>query len=112
MIRRPPRSTLFPYTTLFRSTSSSHTPPGATAGQVLRPISPLASDRMTVTSAARSVSQLVAKPLTVMCSPSHASTGTVQCTLETHGCDRHATWQVLLLVSELPQLFEAKPATE
>src|SRR2546430_12963121 len=24
MIRRPPRSTLFPYTTLFRSTSSGH----------------------------------------------------------------------------------------
>src|SRR2546429_7377758 len=24
MIRRPPRSTLFPYTTLFRSTNSSH----------------------------------------------------------------------------------------
>src|SRR3712207_8090888 len=32
MIRRPPRSTLFPYTTLFRSTSSTPTPltrPGA-----------------------------------------------------------------------------------
>src|SRR6202162_6673084 len=26
MIRRPPRSTLFPYTTLFRSTLSSHAP--------------------------------------------------------------------------------------
>src|SRR2546421_7200586 len=26
MIRRPPRSTLFPYTTLFRSTSSGSTP--------------------------------------------------------------------------------------
>src|SRR3989475_1054416 len=26
MIRRPPRSTLFPYTTLFRSPSSSHSP--------------------------------------------------------------------------------------
>src|ERR1035438_4466207 len=26
MIRRPPRSTLFPYTTLFRSISRSHTP--------------------------------------------------------------------------------------
>src|SRR2546421_6251164 len=30
MIRRPPRSTLFPYTTLFRSASSP--PPGATPG--------------------------------------------------------------------------------
>src|SRR5256885_5025533 len=28
MIRRPPRSTLFPYTTLFRSSSSSWTKPG------------------------------------------------------------------------------------
>src|SRR5437016_9095305 len=27
MIRRPPRSTLFPYTTLFRSRGSSATPP-------------------------------------------------------------------------------------
>src|ERR1039457_7444344 len=27
MIRRPPRSTLFPYTTLFRSDKSSHPPP-------------------------------------------------------------------------------------
>src|SRR2546422_8210734 len=26
MIRRPPRSTLFPYTTLFRSTCASHPP--------------------------------------------------------------------------------------
>src|SRR5437870_8273763 len=29
MIRRPPRSTLFPYTTLFRSTSRHRTPPSA-----------------------------------------------------------------------------------
>src|SRR2546422_3460716 len=28
MIRRPPRSTLFPYTTLFRSTSSAPSPSG------------------------------------------------------------------------------------
>src|SRR3712207_8973718 len=27
MIRRPPRSTLFPYTTLFRSTGEAETPP-------------------------------------------------------------------------------------
>src|SRR2546422_1244109 len=27
MIRRPPRSTLFPYTTLFRSTSTTRSPP-------------------------------------------------------------------------------------
>src|SRR3712207_7829936 len=29
MIRRPPRSTLFPYTTLFRSFARSGAPPGA-----------------------------------------------------------------------------------
>src|SRR2546426_2075968 len=28
MIRRPPRSTLFPYTTLFRSTAGAHRPTG------------------------------------------------------------------------------------
>src|SRR5438876_1178936 len=93
-------------------TSSAHTPPGATAGQVLRPISPLASDRMTVTSAARSVSQLVAKPLTVMCSPSHEIGSASRRAMETHGWDRHAIWKVLFLVSDLPQLLESKPATE
>src|SRR3712207_9330640 len=30
MIRRPPRSTLFPYTTLFRSNASTSTPLGST----------------------------------------------------------------------------------
>src|SRR2546426_6428557 len=40
MIRRPPRSTLFPYTTLFRSVSAEHgnfivTSSGTTAGEVL-----------------------------------------------------------------------------
>src|SRR3712207_7817088 len=30
MIRRPPRSTLFPYTTLFRSSTPSHDPARAT----------------------------------------------------------------------------------
>src|SRR2546427_5255288 len=33
MIRRPPRSTLFPYTTLFRS--NGHTSPGKAKGQVM-----------------------------------------------------------------------------
>src|SRR5258707_2575748 len=32
MIRRPPRSTLFPYTTLFRSVSVERSPPGWPAG--------------------------------------------------------------------------------
>src|SRR3712207_7472527 len=38
MIRRPPRSTLFPYTTLFRSFGSGHKRPGA------RPPGPLRGD--------------------------------------------------------------------
>src|SRR5947209_12347571 len=36
MIRRPPRSTLFTYTTLFRSRGRSHQPPGAQRGDVPR----------------------------------------------------------------------------
>src|SRR5690348_17674157 len=32
MIRRPPRSTLFPYTTLFRSRGNSDLPPGRDRG--------------------------------------------------------------------------------
>src|SRR5256886_17672705 len=37
MIRRPPRSTLFPYTTLFRSRAGDHAQVGATREQVRRP---------------------------------------------------------------------------
>src|ERR1035441_5888715 len=41
MIRRPPRSTLFPYTTLFRSWSSSTTrPPARTCAAAVRSTSP------------------------------------------------------------------------
>src|SRR5688572_32175219 len=36
MIRRPPRSTLFPYTTLFRSLVRSLIPMGICGGQALR----------------------------------------------------------------------------
>src|SRR5256885_8909025 len=37
MIRRPPRSTLFPYTTLFRSQVHGHAVHGDTGPSVLRP---------------------------------------------------------------------------
>src|SRR2546427_9517138 len=37
MIRRPPRSTLFPYTTLFRSPSSASATGGAPTGIVYNP---------------------------------------------------------------------------
>src|SRR2546427_3340977 len=36
MIRRPPRSTLFPYTTLFRSLVRTHTPLAPTSGSWAR----------------------------------------------------------------------------
>src|SRR5256885_13138147 len=36
MIRRPPRSTLFPYTTLFRSPRAGHLPRGVRAREDLR----------------------------------------------------------------------------
>src|SRR5258707_11346631 len=36
MIRRPPRSTLFPYTTLFRSENSPATLPGHLIGDIAR----------------------------------------------------------------------------
>src|SRR3712207_7103366 len=50
MIRRPPRSTLFPYTTLFRSAEGGYTlsqsPRDVTIGQVLRAVDgPLAGVR-------------------------------------------------------------------
>src|SRR5690242_20865719 len=38
MIRRPPRSTLFPYTTLFRSTATTASPEGETARAHSAPI--------------------------------------------------------------------------
>src|SRR3712207_8816300 len=47
MIRRPPRSTLFPYTTLFRSTSTGFDRVefyfSANAGEPLRPLAKVAS---------------------------------------------------------------------
>src|SRR5690349_23277063 len=44
MIRRPPRSTLFPYTTLFRSTRWPRTEPGrATRARCVRNSTPRAS---------------------------------------------------------------------
>src|SRR3712207_8494374 len=49
MIRRPPRSTLFPYTTLFRSTPTAATPrrsppPRSGGRRTRRPWSPARSD--------------------------------------------------------------------
>src|SRR2546423_11614913 len=48
MIRRPPRSTLFPYTTLFRSTGWSPLPPWARrAPSILLSNSPLIANSLT-----------------------------------------------------------------
>src|ERR1039458_6781490 len=44
MIRRPPRSTLFPYTTLFRSPAGRH-PPGGPLPRIPAHMAPAASDR-------------------------------------------------------------------
>src|SRR3712207_7930511 len=49
MIRRPPRSTLFPYTTLFRSQGRGPVPPGGVrhrvrAGNLLRGLHPRPGD--------------------------------------------------------------------
>src|SRR3712207_7057467 len=49
MIRRPPRSTLFPYTTLFRSRSASRRraqPPGHHSAEALRRPGPAADRRV------------------------------------------------------------------
>src|SRR3712207_6930331 len=40
MIRRPPRSTLFPYTTLFRSGTGDHRAPGGVEGRDDRSVLP------------------------------------------------------------------------
>src|SRR2546430_8204289 len=45
MIRRPPRSTLFPYTTLFRSTDENELPIFATQGEDLRGFRPRPAER-------------------------------------------------------------------
>src|SRR5260221_2202495 len=46
MIRRPPRSTLFPYTTLFRSAQPCRrSRPGASAGRRLRCVAAPSADR-------------------------------------------------------------------
>src|SRR2546422_1924095 len=43
MIRRPPRSTLFPYTTLFRSPGSPCPPKSVRIGEACRPPLPISS---------------------------------------------------------------------
>src|SRR3712207_8241534 len=48
MIRRPPRSTLFPYTTLFRSQG-----PSITGGQLLQSLAPVPAQRLVVGDALR-----------------------------------------------------------
>src|SRR3712207_8671394 len=45
MIRRPPRSTLFPYTALFRSADHLRVGPGGEARDYVGPVNPLATWR-------------------------------------------------------------------
>src|SRR5256885_11211104 len=55
MIRRPPRSTLFPYTTLFRSERAQGQEGGEQAGLVEQLVGSLLEELPLVTRAARSV---------------------------------------------------------
>src|ERR1035441_4701349 len=52
MIRRPPRSTLFPYTTLFRSVIFGNQPFGTTSGPATVSLSNLGNGPLTITSVA------------------------------------------------------------
>src|SRR5947208_11066913 len=68
MIRRPPRSTLFPYTTLFRSRPTERTAPGgarrpAAAPPPARRRSPAPGDRKRHTSELQSPDHLVCRLL-------------------------------------------------
>src|SRR3712207_7417220 len=54
MIRRPPRSTLFPYTTLFRSPAAGKGPPQGPE-TAIRPPDGRADDRVATTAGARRV---------------------------------------------------------
>src|SRR5688572_31331173 len=52
MIRRPPRSTLFPYTTLFRSPSNASSPESEPVSRELRPVLAPSAPRCAVPAAA------------------------------------------------------------
>src|SRR2546426_7603615 len=68
MIRRPPRSTLFPYTTLFRSTDRrSRSPRCTAAASSLRPIPSVTSDprRATASSGDRKSTRLNSSHLVI-----------------------------------------------
>src|SRR3712207_7134237 len=62
MIRRPPRSTLFPYTTLFRSSSRCACGPGSTRSRHGAPATPPWRSRRTRVRLARGPSGLLAAP--------------------------------------------------
>src|SRR2546427_12775244 len=63
MIRRPPRSTLFPYTTLFRSEFELQAFFSFIVGQLARPVQPAASRSEEHTSELQSQSNLVCRLL-------------------------------------------------
>src|SRR3712207_8319945 len=54
MIRRPPRSTLFPYTTLFRSTSSGRPSSSMTTGPSRRDSTPPSASMVSAVASCRS----------------------------------------------------------
>src|SRR3712207_7480336 len=59
MIRRPPRSTLFPYTTLFRSTGVAVSVTGSSAPAAVSVTGSSAAPAVSVTSAGTAVSAVV-----------------------------------------------------
>src|SRR5258708_10561827 len=75
MIRRPPRSTLFPYTTLFRS-RSAHSPRSTSASRSRKPASPSAANRSEEhTSELQSPDHLVCRLLLEKKKNDHIATG-------------------------------------
>src|SRR5215204_5686976 len=100
MIRRPPRSTLFPYTTLFRSVRRQHHRRCRAAGARLRPRSHRSEEH---TSELQSHSDLVCRLLLEkkksfrrQTYPSHIGTLTLLSLVEWFRCrPTHTFWQLL-----------------
>src|SRR2546425_6687052 len=70
MIRRPPRSTLFPYTTLFRSPFTGPTAQAILARHAVDPVAPIRTVRDTVSAG---VERAVLKALAKVRSEEHTS---------------------------------------
>src|SRR2546422_4432884 len=92
MIRRPPRSTLFPYTTLFRSRRSlvRAAPPSPTASLRSRSAASIPGDRKSTTSELQSRLHLVCRLLLEKKKKNHLT----QTDLDRDRTERHHTHRV------------------